>query len=123
MTAKELIRATGAIIVEQFEVPARPEQLVPIPQPYSDGAIGASVRKMANGDRLYRHQANALEYLDAGAHVVLNTGTASGKTLAFLAPIIRELLARPAARALLLYPQKALASDQLARTHAAVAAA
>ncbi len=63
--------------------------------------------------RLYRHQVEALEAARAGQDVVVVTGTASGKTLCYHLPILESLLGDPLARALYLYPTKALAQDQL----------
>ena len=61
---------------------------------------------------LWRHQAEAWEAVRAGGNVVVTTGTASGKSLAFNLPVL-DLLARdPKSRALYLYPTKALAQDQ-----------
>jgi DEAD/DEAH box helicase domain-containing protein len=61
----------------------------------------------------FQHQADALQQLDAGNHVVIGTGTASGKSLCFQLPVLRTLLAEPAARALYVSPMKALCADQL----------
>jgi DEAD/DEAH box helicase domain-containing protein len=63
-------------------------------------------------DMLYAHQAEALELARAGRHVLVATGTASGKSLAFNLPVVDGLLADRSARALYLYPTKALAQDQ-----------
>jgi len=71
-------------------------------------------------DRLYVHQRAAWDAAQAGAHVMVTTGTASGKTLAFNLPVLDALARDPKARALYLYPTKALAQDQfrtLARHH------
>jgi DEAD/DEAH box helicase domain-containing protein len=65
-------------------------------------------------DRLYVHQASAVEAALAGQHVVVVTPTASGKTLCYNLPVLNALLADPAARTLYLFPTKALAQDQLA---------
>ncbi|HVS85472.1 MAG TPA: DEAD/DEAH box helicase, partial [Gaiellaceae bacterium] len=69
---------------------------------------------------LYAHQAEAYEVASGGGNVIVTTGTASGKTLAFNLPVLDALAADPKARALYLYPTKALAQDQ-ARTLAALA--
>jgi len=61
----------------------------------------------------YRHQALAVEAALRGEHVVVVTPTASGKTLCYNLPVINRLLADRAARALYLFPTKALAQDQL----------
>ena len=63
-------------------------------------------------DRLYAHQADAWESARAGGNVIVTTGTASGKTLAFNLPVLSALAADPKLRALYLYPTKALAQDQ-----------
>ena len=62
---------------------------------------------------LYTHQARAIALARAGRHVVVATGTASGKSLAYHVPALEALLANPAATALYLFPTKALAQDQL----------
>ncbi len=65
-------------------------------------------------DRLYTHQARAIEHALAGRHVVVTTPTASGKTLCYNIPVMSGILADPSTRALYLFPTKALAQDQLA---------
>lgn len=67
---------------------------------------------------LYQHQARALERLDAGADVVLATPTASGKTLVYQLPVLQAARAGEEARALYLFPLKALARDQRDRLRA-----
>ncbi len=64
-------------------------------------------------DRLYSHQVAALETARAGRDLVVVTGTASGKTLCYNLPILEACLENPSARALYLFPTKALAQDQL----------
>lgn len=67
----------------------------------------------ALGLRPYSYQAEALEQLEAGKSVVLSTSTASGKSLVFQVPVLKSILEEQTA--LLLYPTKALAHDQLSR--------
>ncbi|MDP9284829.1 MAG: DEAD/DEAH box helicase, partial [Actinomycetota bacterium] len=62
--------------------------------------------------RLYAHQREVWDAVARGEHVVVTTGTASGKTLAFNLPVLDELARQPKSRALYLYPTKALAQDQ-----------
>jgi len=64
---------------------------------------------------LYAHQVQAIRRLMAGRNVVVSSGTGSGKTLSFLAPILAGILAdpQPGVHALLLYPMNALVNDQL----------
>ena len=61
----------------------------------------------------YMHQAMAADLAHSGQHVVLATGTASGKSLGYLLPVLSDLVAEPKATALYLAPTKALAVDQL----------
>ena len=64
-------------------------------------------------DALYSHQADAWMAAQRGEHLIITTGTASGKTLAFNLPVLDALAREPKHRALYLYPTKALAQDQL----------
>ena len=60
----------------------------------------------------YQHQADAIAKSLSGADVVLESPTASGKTLAFAAPLLHSLKENPGSHALMIYPMKALAFDQ-----------
>jgi DEAD/DEAH box helicase domain-containing protein len=62
----------------------------------------------------YVHQAQAIDTVLAGQHVVLSTSTASGKTLAYNMPVVHTLLNDAEACALYVFPTKALAHDQIA---------
>ncbi len=88
--------------------PAREAQLAPIP-----GDLHPRVRDALGIDALYSHQAEAWEAAKRGEHLIVTTGTASGKTLAFNLPVLDALAREPKNRALYLYPTKALAQDQL----------
>ncbi|MGH3644607.1 MAG: DEAD/DEAH box helicase, partial [Mycobacterium sp.] len=61
----------------------------------------------------WSHQSVAADLAHSGRHVVLSTGTASGKSLAYQLPILTALGSDPRARALYLSPTKALGHDQL----------
>ena len=63
---------------------------------------------------LYSHQAEAIEKVLEGRHTVIVTPTASGKTLCYNLPVLQSILEDRAARALYMFPTKALAQDQLA---------
>ncbi len=63
--------------------------------------------------QLYTHQCAAIEAARAGQHPLIVTSTASGKSLAYLLPILEHLLTDRSARALMLFPIKALEQDQL----------
>ena len=73
-------------------------------------------------DRLYSHQAEAFDAVTAARDVVMVTPTASGKTLCYNLPVLNALLADPGARALYIFPTKALAEDQLHEFQALVEA-
>src|SRR4029077_8120860 len=62
--------------------------------------------------QLYPPQADVWDAAGRGEHVIVTTGTASGKTLAFNLPVLDALTRDPHARTLYLYPTKALAQDQ-----------
>jgi DEAD/DEAH box helicase domain-containing protein len=91
------------------EIPGGEARSVPLPDlhPKLEEALRAR-----GVDRLFTHQAASLAAARRGEHVVVATGTASGKTLAFNLPILDSLAAEPKLRALYLYPTKALAQDQ-----------
>jgi len=63
--------------------------------------------------RLYSHQCDAINRIRSGKNVIITTPTASGKTLAFNIPVFERLEVDMDARALYLYPTKALSNDQL----------
>jgi DEAD/DEAH box helicase domain-containing protein len=88
--------------------PARGPRLAPIPGPVDD-----RVRERLPHEALFTHQAEAWDAAQRGEHVIVTTGTASGKTLAFNLPVLDALAREPKNRALYLYPTKALAQDQL----------
>ncbi|HEY3397952.1 MAG TPA: DEAD/DEAH box helicase [Armatimonadota bacterium] len=75
----------------------------------------ALARALANDgiEQLYTHQAAALDATAEGKHVAVVTSTASGKTLTYNLPVLATMLEDPRARALYLFPTKALAQDQL----------
>ena len=65
--------------------------------------------------KLYRHQYDAIKAARAGNDVLVSTGTNSGKSLCFHVPALAACCEEPMARALFLYPTKALAHDQLGK--------
>jgi DEAD/DEAH box helicase domain-containing protein len=66
-----------------------------------------------NIDRLYQHQTEALDLIRSEKNIVTATPTASGKSLIYNLPVIENVLRDPNARALYIFPLKALAQDQL----------
>jgi DEAD/DEAH box helicase domain-containing protein len=96
-------------------LPARPAAFAPVPE-----GVDERLRAVLRGkgiDELYTHQCDAIAHALAGRNVVITTPTASGKTLCYNAPVLSTVLRDPSARALYLYPTKALAQDQLAELH------
>ncbi len=80
-----------------------------------------SLRERLPFDSLYAHQRATWDAAARGEHLILATGTASGKSLAFNLPVLDAIASEPKTRALYLYPTKALAQDQ-ARALAALKA-
>jgi DEAD/DEAH box helicase domain-containing protein len=72
------------------------------------------VLKEKGFERLYTHQHSCWEAVRRGENTVVVTPTASGKTLCYNLPILDAMLKNPSARALYLFPTKALANDQRA---------
>jgi DEAD/DEAH box helicase domain-containing protein len=90
--------------------PARAPRLEPLPDDLDPLVASALVGTGVTA--LYRHQAETWEAARRGENVVVTTGTASGKSLAFNLPVLDALAREPKTRALYLYPTKALAQDQ-----------
>ncbi len=99
-------------IVAWERLPARPAHYADFPASL-DPALTAALRARDLAP-LYTHQAVAVEAALAGENVTVVTGTASGKTLCYNLPVLQSLLTDPEARALYLFPTKALAQDQAA---------
>jgi DEAD/DEAH box helicase domain-containing protein len=99
-------------VVHEALIPAREPDFVPMPDWLDPGiVVGLAARGITS---LYSHQAEAIEAVRAGEDVVVVTPTASGKTLCYLVPTLQALAADPTARALYLFPTKALGQDQVA---------
>ena len=62
--------------------------------------------------RPFEHQFEAVQASLAGRDIIMESPTASGKTLGFLVPMLDRLLREPGSHGLLIYPTKALAFDQ-----------
>jgi DEAD/DEAH box helicase domain-containing protein len=99
-------------IVHHAHVPARPADFVPMPE-WLDPGICAGLESRGV-TALYRHQAEAIEAIRGGEDVVVVTPTASGKSLCYLIPTLQALAGDPTARAMYLFPTKALGQDQVA---------
>jgi len=68
-------------------------------------------------ERLYSHQSEALQHIRDGRNIVVVTPTASGKTLCYNIPVVQAILENPEARALYIFPTKALSQDQYKELH------
>jgi DEAD/DEAH box helicase domain-containing protein len=101
-------RRDGRIVAEASEEEQRSRR-APLSAELDPGLVDALGR--TGIDSLYTHQLRAFE-LAADSNLVITSGTASGKSLAFNLPVLNGIAARPKDRALYLYPTKALAQDQ-----------
>ena len=97
-------------------LPARPGRTRPWPDWADPDVVRAYADRGVTG--LWTHQSDAAELAHRGRHVVIATGTASGKSLAYQLPILDALARDSRARALYLAPTKALSHDQLRSAHA-----
>jgi len=88
-------------------VPATDARIAPLPED-----LHPRLREILPFDGLYEHQRAAWDAAASGEHLILATGTASGKSLAFNLPVLDAIARNPKERALYLYPTKALAQDQ-----------
>lgn len=104
------------------EVPARPARTAPWPSWVAPSVYAACAG--AGVTSLWAHQRQVADLAWGGRHVVVSTGTASGKSLGYLLPVLTSVVdgaTAPSGRgatALYLSPTKALAADQLARIQA-----
>jgi DEAD/DEAH box helicase domain-containing protein len=106
----DLSRFPGRVIATRSIAP-RPATFASLPP-----GLHPALREGLRGrgiDQLYCHQAEAFTAAQSGESVVVTTGTASGKSLAYLLPVLQTSLEDPSARTLMLFPTKALAQDQL----------
>ncbi|HXQ37131.1 MAG TPA: DEAD/DEAH box helicase, partial [Anaerolineales bacterium] len=102
---------TAPNLIAWRTLPPRPAQTYPfpddLPAPVEQTLIASGIHS------LYSHQLDAWTHARAGRNIILSTGTASGKTLAYNLPVFASLLQDENSRALYLFPTKALAQDQL----------
>jgi DEAD/DEAH box helicase domain-containing protein len=111
-------RHAGCVVAHRV-LPARPARTVPLP-PGLDARLAGALRSRGL-TRLYDHQVRMRELAALGRHAVVVTPTASGKTLCYNLPVLERVLAEPEARALYLFPTKALSADQLDELHGVTA--
>jgi DEAD/DEAH box helicase domain-containing protein len=112
----ERVDAPDLHVTAVRRLPASPGRFAPFP-----AGLDPRLRQALESrgiSQLYTHQAETIEHALAGRHAVVITPTASGKTLCYNAPVLQAVLEDPSARALYLFPTKALAQDQLAELQA-----
>jgi DEAD/DEAH box helicase domain-containing protein len=97
----------GEEIAHVETIPPAAARTAPLPD-----ELEPRVREALPFGDVYVHQRDAWDVAARGAHLILATGTASGKSLAFNLPVLDALAREPKSRALYLYPTKALAQDQ-----------
>ncbi len=101
------------------EIEPQPARFLPFPEALDPRLISALQKHGIS--RLYTHQAEAIGHLLRGENTVAVTPTASGKTLCYNIPVLDAVLKTREARALYLFPTKALSQDQVAELHALIA--
>src|SRR4030081_2389364 len=106
---------TGEILTAVRHIPKRDAKFAPMPD-WVRADLAAVYGEKGVG-QLYSHQAAAAAAVHAGRNTVVVTPTASGKTLCYNLPVLNAVLENPDARALYLFPTKALAQDQLTELH------
>jgi DEAD/DEAH box helicase domain-containing protein len=106
-----LKRKYATRITGELTLPAAPARFAELPEALHPRLKAALAARGLT--RLYAHQREAWERVQAGEHVVVATPTASGKTLCYNLPVLDAVLTRQA-KALYLFPTKALAQDQVA---------
>jgi DEAD/DEAH box helicase domain-containing protein len=101
----------GPLVAAHRQLDPRPPRHAPWPAGVDPRLVAALRRRGVEAP--YTHQAAAFEAATAGRNVVVVTPTASGKTLCYNLPVLSAIARDEAARALYLFPTKALAADQL----------
>jgi len=92
-------------------IPARAARYARLKRPLP-AALQRALHKVG-ADKLYVHQAQAINAIRDGQHVIVATSTASGKTLVYNVPVLESIMVDTRSRAFYLFPTKALAQDQL----------
>ncbi|SFM71901.1 DEAD/DEAH box helicase [Thermodesulforhabdus norvegica] len=98
-------------VVNHTFIEGNPPSFVPLKTSIAAGVF--PLLKRFNIHQLYRHQLEALKALRKGKHLVVSTPTASGKSLIYQIAIAEKIVTDPGAKALLIFPIKALSRDQL----------
>ena len=102
-------------VVRWDVLPARPAVYEPFPDSLDPRLLPVLEKRGVH--QLYRHQAHAIREVLAGRDVVVVTPTASGKTMCYSLPVLSAILQNDDARALYLFPTKALSADQVSELY------
>ena len=102
-------------VVRWEEMPPRSASYAPYPQGLDERLIPVLQRRGIH--QLYSHQASSVAATLRGEDVVVVTPTASGKTMCYNLPVLSAILQNQDARALYLFPTKALSSDQVSELY------
>ncbi|MFD7831242.1 DEAD/DEAH box helicase [Kitasatospora sp. NPDC059803] len=119
LTTLSTSRGRSDRLTHTEHLPARPARYAPWPESIRPEIVAAALA--VGVEQPWAHQAEAMNLAKSGQTVVIATGTASGKSLGYLAPVLSDLLDGTEARngrgatALYLAPTKALAADQRRR--------
>jgi DEAD/DEAH box helicase domain-containing protein len=98
-------------LIHVERIGARQARHTPLKRPLLRSLVEAI--KTGGTPKLYTHQAQAIDAVRDGRHVVVATSTASGKTLCYNVPVLEAIALNSRTRAIYLFPTKALAQDQL----------
>lgn len=129
MDSNEFIEKLGGdgarkIVLVVSEKPSPPEPGPPVEDVVKSHEVREALKRRGI-ERLYRFQAEAVNLLNSGKNAMIVAGTGTGKTEAFLIPVLERVVEEPflrKVRALLVYPTKALARDQLTRINSLLSA-
>lgn len=94
---------------------AREARYSPFPSALDMRVVGALQKRGLH--QLYTHQVSAWEAVEQGQDIVVVTPTASGKTMCYNLPVLSAILKNEDARALYLFPTKALSADQVSELY------
>ncbi|ORX95280.1 P-loop containing nucleoside triphosphate hydrolase protein [Basidiobolus meristosporus CBS 931.73] len=100
-------------VLHKEVVPARDPVFENLPVIQTHQQVKEALKEVLGIEHLYSHQSEAIQDVFQGKHVAVSTSTSSGKSLIFHVPILSTLLENPSLRALYIFPNKALAQDQL----------
>jgi len=101
----------GDQVVHHMVIPDHPPSLSKPGKPWPEQIN--YIMESAGIHDLFQHQADAVDLIRSGRHLVVATPTASGKTLIYNLPVLENVLKNPESKALYIFPLKALAQDQM----------